>query len=157
MLKIYKSKLQTKILKRNGLCYICFEKGHISNNCTMNYSSNKYHGEHSISLWLQKSENSETKVDENNDKTNDVNVTQGRSHWGCQGNHGPPFQFLNQNRSNSFSSVCYNVWTIYSDFSFFLTTPGNRSLLVGFLKMSDTKRWTFWKVSHCGPCKRWPQ
>ena len=27
-----------EFLKRNGLCYICFEKGHISSNCTMSYS-----------------------------------------------------------------------------------------------------------------------
>ena len=41
----------------------------------MSYSCNKCPGKHSISLCLQKSENSETKADENNDKNNDVNVT----------------------------------------------------------------------------------
>ena len=41
----------------------------------MNYSCNKCRGTHSISLCLQKSENSETKADENNNKKNDVNVT----------------------------------------------------------------------------------
>ena len=39
-----------EFLKRNGLCYICFEKGHISSNCTMSYSCNKCCGKHSISL-----------------------------------------------------------------------------------------------------------
>ena len=65
-----------EILKRNGLCFICFEKGNIFDNCTMNYSCNKCRGceEHRINLCLQKSENSETKADENNDKKNDVNV-----------------------------------------------------------------------------------
>ena len=41
----------------------------------MSCSCNKCHGKHSISLCLQKSENSETKADENNDKKNDVNAT----------------------------------------------------------------------------------
>ena len=40
----------------------------------MNYSCNKCPGSHSISLCLQKPENSETKADENNDKKNDINV-----------------------------------------------------------------------------------
>ena len=62
-------------MKRNGLCYICFVTGHISNNCTINYSCNKCRGKHIISLCLPKSENGETKADENNDKRNDVNVT----------------------------------------------------------------------------------
>ena len=41
----------------------------------MNYSCKKCRGKHSIGICLQKSENSETKADENNDKKNDVNVT----------------------------------------------------------------------------------
>ena len=42
----------------------------------MDYSCNKCRGcgKHRINLCLQKSENSETKADENNDKKNDVNV-----------------------------------------------------------------------------------
>ena len=49
-------------MKRNGLCYVCFQKGHISKKCTINYFCSKCHGKHSISLCLQKSENSETKA-----------------------------------------------------------------------------------------------
>ena len=52
-----------EFLKRNWLCHIYFENGHISNNWSMNYSCNKCHGKHSISLCLQKSGNSETNAD----------------------------------------------------------------------------------------------
>ena len=55
-------------------CYIFLEKGHISNNCTMNYSSNICRGKYSISLRWQNSENSESKANKNNDNKNDVNV-----------------------------------------------------------------------------------
>ena len=61
-------------MKQNGLCCIFFEKGYISNNCTINYSCKKCHGKHSISLCLQKFENIESKANENNDIKNDVNV-----------------------------------------------------------------------------------
>ena len=59
----------------NGQCLICFEKGNISDNCTMSYPWNKWRGcgKYSIGLCLQKSENSETKADENN-KKNGINV-----------------------------------------------------------------------------------
>ena len=59
----------------NGQCLICFEKGNISDNCTMSYPWNTWHGcgKYSIGLCLQKSENSETKADENN-KKNGANV-----------------------------------------------------------------------------------
>ena len=54
-------------------CYVCFEKGHISKKCTINYFCNKCCGEHSISLSLQKSENSEARAYQNN-RRNDVKV-----------------------------------------------------------------------------------
>ena len=50
-------------------------KGHLSNNCNMNYSCSKCRGKHSISFCVQKSENSETKGDENSDEKNNVSVT----------------------------------------------------------------------------------
>ena len=51
-----------------------YEKGHISKNSTMNYSCIKYHGKHSINLYLQKSENGETYGDEDNNKIFVVHV-----------------------------------------------------------------------------------
>ena len=71
---------------------------------------------------------------------------QGRSYWGNQGAMASPLQFPNQIRSKSFSfkhqgycllrmfrnyvdkkfdsfyCACYNFWSIYGGFSFFLTT-----------------------------------
>ena len=42
-------------------------KGHLSNNCNMNYSCSKCRGKHSISFCVQK--------DENSDEKNNVSVT----------------------------------------------------------------------------------
>ena len=78
-------------------------------------------------------------------------LLQGRSYWGRgrgQGGHAPPTSIFVPERSNSFSfkhqkycflralrnymdhkfhdfhRVCYNFWTIYSDFSFFSKYTG---------------------------------
>ena len=61
-----------EFLKRNGLCFVSFEKQHISSNCNMNHSCKKCHRKHS-SLCLQKCENRETKANENSDKKNGAN------------------------------------------------------------------------------------
>ena len=75
-----------------------------------------------------------------------ANKTRGVATGGPRGDHGAPTSLLNQTRSNSYSfkhkaycflwvfrnytdqkfndfyRVCYNFWTIYGGFSFFLTT-----------------------------------
>ena len=71
--KIYKFKLQTRIFKTKWVMLCLFwERAH-SKKCTINYFCNKCCGEHSISLCLQKSENSEARAYQNN-RRNDVKV-----------------------------------------------------------------------------------
>ena len=53
-LKISNPQHERTILKRYGLCFICFHKGHLASSCTLsNYSCNKCKGKHNISICIE--------------------------------------------------------------------------------------------------------
>ena len=105
-------------------------------------------------------------------------TSQGRSQWGR--GPMPPFNFqTKQTRSNSFSfkhqGYCFVqvfrnytdqkfhdfYWVCYSNLRWFLIFSNYIGEIDHFtldlLKRPNSQRWTFWKVSYCGPSKRRPQ
>ena len=53
-LKVSNPQHKRTILKRNGLYFICFRKGHLASSCILsNYSCNKCKGNHSISICIE--------------------------------------------------------------------------------------------------------
>ena len=48
------------ILRKNGRCFLCLEKGHLMKNCSINYQCNKRKGKHIITIC-----DSNTKKDSN--------------------------------------------------------------------------------------------
>ena len=52
--KISNPQHKRTILKRYGLCFLCFHKGHLASSCTLsNYSCNKCKGKHNISICIE--------------------------------------------------------------------------------------------------------
>ena len=39
------------ILRKNGRCFLCIEKGHLMKNCSINYQCNKSKGKHNITIY----------------------------------------------------------------------------------------------------------
>ena len=53
-LKISNTQHKRTTLRRYGLCFICFHKGHLASSCTLsNYSCNKCKGKHNISVCIE--------------------------------------------------------------------------------------------------------
>ena len=49
-LKITEPASRKKILRRKGLCFICFSKEHLASHCKLHHICRKYNGKHHISI-----------------------------------------------------------------------------------------------------------
>ena len=73
--KISNPQNKRTILKRNGLCFICFEKGHLASSCTLDYSCNKCQGKHNISICMEPNRQDDKNNRRTSNKINNSNST----------------------------------------------------------------------------------
>ena len=68
-------KIRRSTLKRKGLCYICFQRGHVGQNCTLQYQCNKCGGRHHISICDQNQGNRLSSSNSTNPPSDQNNTT----------------------------------------------------------------------------------